>query len=322
MKPFRLLLTLVCGVAFLTGAQQCLAQLNTPYLSADAQAIAKATTLAKDSIGSDAMLTFIGTVGHIDTLGLSSEFNLDNGKAGLWGYIFYSPSTQKTKTIGVVSIPVLGYTALTLPIDFPAVGTTTALSTTVTYGNSDKMVAQLKTDTTFAQYHKDFPSQTPDFLSLGNLATIDSVPLPISFNTNQELWTISFIGSGSMSMTCFVGASDGSTYCRRVYIPTLDVPAASDNAIRGTADVVVAPNPANGRTRVSLDLPSGVQMDQNVSLALFDAAGAKVLDLTGDLARSGGSFVEFDSHALPAGVYFVRAFGSNWVGVKGVVVQH
>jgi hypothetical protein len=320
MKRVRLLLTIVSALIFTAAAQRCSAQL-TPFLSLDASAKAAADKLAKDSLGADAMLTFIGAVGNIDTtlgaLPIKSKFNPDDGTSGIWGYVYYSPTTTKSITIGVVKLPIIGPYAIPLDIQFPVVGVG-ALNVNATYANSDKMAARLRADTTFVQYRKDYPDQSADFLSLGNLPTIDSVSLPVSFDLSQSIWTVSFIGTGSRPMTCFVGAGDGTTYCRRVYAPTLAVPGEQDGAARGTADIVVAPNPANGLTRVSIDLPTGVPMGA-LSAALYNASGVKVLDFASDLMHDG--FVEFDSHLLPAGVYFVRAVGPNWTGTKGVIVQ-
>jgi hypothetical protein len=320
MKRNSLRSLLYCSLlALIAGFTQVHAQ--KAYLSSDA--IPDAEKAAKAAIGSDAVLTFIGTVPIDTTIGgiiaIKSKFDLTTGKAGVWGYVYYSPSTDSTATIVVVNLGLGGNQAQNLGNILPFPLSTTAVDVTVPNGNSDKLVARLATDTAFTHYRSDYPSATPGFVSLGQSIIPTGVPLPDNFPTNQPLWTVSFSGAKDSTMTCFVGAQTGDVYCQRLYLPPLsDVPESG--ATQGTAALTVAPNPANGRTRVTINVPDGVRLTSSDEIGLYNTAGQKVLDLGTSLRANDMRFAEFDAKSLPAGVYYCRAIGSNWNGVIGVVV--
>jgi hypothetical protein len=317
MKRRSLRLAILFSVlSLLSGYAELKAQILTPYLSKEG--ISAAETQAKSAIGSDAILTYIGTFGNIDTLGFQSKFNLDNGKSQIWGYVFYSPSTQQTTSIAVAKI-VIQFVPQDLGNIFPFTLSTQAVDVSQPYSNSDKLVERLKTDTAFQRYRTELKDASPDFVSYGQSIIPTGVPLPDNFPTDQPVWTVSFVGGGDSTMTCFVGAKTGVTICQRIQLPTLSVP--QNGTVQGTAALTVTPNPVTGMTRVRIALPEGVHFASGAGLALYNATGAKVLDLTGSLVSNDLQFAEFDSRTLPAGIYYCRAIGSNWNGTVGVVVE-
>ncbi len=316
MKRFPLLLILMCGLLLMTGTQRSAAQFTAK------QGIAAAQKKAQDSLGSDVQLVYIATIGKVDAGVLTSTFRLDGadaGKAEAWGYVFRSPSKEQYVTYISVFGGILAIEPpVTIPLDL--LPGAQQLDMTQTYSNSDQLVIRLKTDATFNAYRTAYPDSLPYLISLGRVPATDSVPLPGGFDVSQGIWTVTFPGGvGVTGMVCFVGAGDGTVYCQNTNFAA--VPAEARSATRGTADLVVAPNPANGRTRVSIDLPTGSSIRSGVGVALYDATGRKVMDLTGEFAANDFRFVEFDAQQLPAGVYYVRAIGADWNGVKGVVVQ-
>jgi hypothetical protein len=317
MKRSFVLATFFVLSMMLVGGADLKAQFEpTPYLAKEGmQTAAKA---AKDSLASDAVLIYIGTFGDFEAQGVTTKFDLDNGKASVWGYVYYSPSLDKSTTIAVVKFLIV-YQAIVvpdLPIPFPPADKSVDMSGS--YANSDKLVQRLKTDTAFTRYHTELPEARPDFVSYGATVPDNPIPMPDGFPTDEPLWTVSFLGSGDSTMTCFVAANSGATICQRISLPQLSVDGES-NGIAGTAALSVAPNPATGRTHIAVNIPSGVSA-VGAEMVLFNALGEKVLDLSESFARTGYSYAEFDASTLPAGRYFCRVAGTKWSGNIGVVV--
>jgi hypothetical protein len=317
MKRSFVLATFFVLSMMLVGGVDLKAQIEpTPYLAKEGmQTAAKA---AKDSLASDAVLIYIGTFGDFEAQGVTTKFDLNNGKASIWGYVYYSPSLDKSTTIAVVKILIV-YQAIVvpdLPIPFPPADQSVDVSGS--YANSDKLVQRLKTDTAFTRYHAELPSARPDFVSYGSTVPDNPIPMPDGFPTDEPLWTVSFIGSGDSTMTCFVAANTGTTICQRISLPQLSVGHESDG-VGGTEALAVAPNPATGRTHIAVSIPSGVSA-VGAEMVLFNALGQKVLDLSESFARNGYRHAEFDASRLPAGKYFCRVTGTQWNGSIGVVI--
>ncbi|MEO5928453.1 MAG: hypothetical protein ABIR47_00850 [Candidatus Kapaibacterium sp.] len=327
MRTFSFLLAL--SVALVAGSAGALrAQVQTPFFAKDG--LKTAQQKAQDSLGSDLVLTAVVS-GEIN-LGISkASFYLDStkgsifqagklpGQADVWGYVFHSPSQGKLATIFVIKL-LVGYQTQSLPaFSFP-VTLGARLDFTLPYENSDGMTSRLKSDQTFAGYHRAHPAAAPRIVTLGQIAGIDSLTLPISFPVDQPLWTLNFPQQGDSvpGLTCFVGARSGDVFCREVSLPVLSV---EDAAGSSGAGIIVAPNPGSGATRITLRLPGGARVTSGVGLALYDMRGARVIDLTESFISNDFRFAEFDARALPAGLYYCRAAGSGWSATTGVIVE-
>lgn len=311
-------------------------QLTTPFFAQDGMAAAKAKAL--ETVGKDAKLLFVISFGNLDIpagngipIPLSLTFYLDSAKGGglsptkqpgqadAWIYVFNSQDSAKTSAL--VALNLLGSYLIqdfggALPIP-AAIGA--ALTFSEPFASSGKMIKQLKTsDTAFIRFHKRLPGAVPRLVTFGQLVASDSVTLPVAF-LNGPAWTVQFLGGGDSSMTCFVSAQSGETFCQQVTLPQLSVPSNPTNL--GTASLVVAPNPGGGVVRVGLDLPTGSRADGSVTMILYNERGGQVLDLTPSLLRNGYGYAEFDASALPSGVYYCRASGTNWQGTTGIVVE-
>ncbi len=293
------------------------AQLLVPFLSK--AGYRTALTKAKDSLGADARLAFVATVGSLEQSGFTLEFNLENGQATAWVYTFYSPSQSTSASLGVVQIPILGFQTQSIgqAIPLPPV-LSLELDTTGTYVSSDRMIAQLKTDTTYSRYHMELPGAKPTFVTLGQLVQADSANLPNGYPLDEASWTLLFRGGGDSTMTCFVSSKTGAHFCRRISLPPLGVP--QEAAAIGTASLTVLPNPAASWARVLVALPAGART-AGATCGLYDERGTMVMDLSSNFAANHAAFVDVDVRGLAAGAYYCRAAGSNWVGTAGVVVE-
>ncbi|MDB5033447.1 MAG: hypothetical protein JWQ98_688 [Chlorobi bacterium] len=320
---------LALSVALLSGFTGPLhAQVQTPFFAKDG--LKTAQQKAQDSLGSGLELTAVVS-GEID-LGISkTSFYLDStrgnilqpgrlpGQADVWGYVFHSPSQGKFATFFVIKL-LVGYQTQSLPaFSFP-VTPGARLDFTLPYENSDGMTSRLKSDQTFASYHHTHPAAAPRIVTLGQLAGTDSLTLPISFPVDQPLWTLNFPQQGDSvpGLTCFVGARSGDVFCREVSLPVLSV---NDVAGSSGAGIIVAPNPGSGATRITLRLPGSARVADGVGMGLYDMRGARVMDLTASFISNDFQFAEFDSRALPAGLYYCRAAGSGWSATTGVMVE-
>jgi len=300
-----LLLTLL----FVLSSQHADAQLQfTPFLATEG--IPTATTKAKDTLAADAELTYIATLGDFNyNDAFTSQFDLTNGKAGAWGYVFYSPSKGQSMTFVVVKILVL-YQAfgIDLPIPIP-VDLISTLNPSLTYANSDALVTRLKTDTAFAHYRTEYPDVRPNYITLGQILQGDT--LPNGFPADQPIWNVTFTGLKDSSMSCYVAAKTGETVCRRFTIPTSAVDGLAPTSRAGLA---IAPNPTRGATRITVHLPENMPVGRTAVLGVYNALGARVAELTPIRSESDVETAEFDTEGLPAGVYYCRVHAQGWNG--------
>jgi len=70
------------------------------------------------------------------------------------------------------------------------------------------------------------------------------------------------------------------------------------------------PNPFNGATKISYDLPA----QQHVKLAVYDIRGTEVAVLVDGSQRPGAHSVAFFANSLPSGPYFYRLLAGRFVG--------
>ncbi len=314
-SSLRRLLLLVPSVLLLCAAPAVSQQLLVPYLVKGG--IRAAMAQAKDSLGADARLVFAGTFGRFSQSIFSFEFNLSNGRSTVWGYTFYSPASGRSSTYGVLQVPLLGFQVQSLGGVLPLPQSLDmALDTSAAYFNSDKLISQLDKDSTYNSYRDRLPEAEPLLITLAHLVRADSLQLPNGFPVDQPLWTMTFLGGGDTTMTCFVAAGTGETFCLQGEGPTLAVP---DRAARAEARLVALPNPSTGYVRVDVTIPVGGAVGGRAEL--YDERGVRVLELTEAFVRGGYRSVEFDASTLPSGVYYCRAAGRDWSGLVPVVVE-
>lgn len=272
------------------------------------EGIPAATKKAQDTLAKDAILVGVGTVGSLNVSGIDLTFDLTNGNATAWVYLFYSPSLQKSLPIGVIKLFVI-YQAIgigELPLPIPD-GLTDALDLDGQYSNSNQMVKRLETDTAYQRFRTELPGAKPNFLSLAELG--DFSQLPGDFPLNQPIWSIFFTGEQDSTMSCFVGANSGNVFCRRVSLPTSAVPGSS---IPGSdMSLSVVPNPANSSLSVGVRIPDGKMLPADARMGLYNLRGEQVLDLSSTLAGNNGLPLTFSTDALPSGNYYIRLHGQG-----------
>ena len=168
---------------------------------------------ARDSVGSDATLILLGSGGGVNAGPIPIEFNIDDGKAPLWAYVFRSKQEDRIGTVVVFRL--FGYQAFLLgDTPFPIPQALQTIETKGEYSNSSKMAEKLKTNSTFQKYRTDIPKATPSLVILGQLLG-QGVPLPNGFPLKAPIWTITYTGQGDSAMTCFVASETGLTFCLR-----------------------------------------------------------------------------------------------------------
>lgn len=309
------LTSILCLVAAHT---HCWAQLDFGFIAL--QGLPAATEQAQTDMGSDAYPVLIASTGtlELEQLPLPLEFNLNNGKATVWMYVFYSPSSEEFGTYIVARI--LTYQVFQLgALPFPIPGElVNEVNTNGNYADSDDMIGRLKMDTAFIKYRSDLPNAQPGFVTFGQLLPEGAPELPNDFPLGQSTWTLSFQGGGDSTMTCFVASETGETFCRRIYgLPTVSVPNESTAA--HNAQLSVAPNPASGSVTVHVSgVPNSVLTTSK--LLLYNQAGELVLDLTESFSSNGYSRASFAVNALPSGLYHCRLVGANVEEHIGLIV--
>lgn len=280
---------------------------------------------AESVLGPDAIPVIIGAPGEFELqdIPIPIEFDLETGKATLWGYVFYSPSEQQFRSFAVVRLFTYQvFEVGDLPIELPG-DLVTEVNTDATYADSDNMINRLETDTAYQKYRTDLPDVKPTFAMLTGPADREPMQLPNGFPTGQGLWSMSFQGGGDSTMTCVVASETGEAFCRRIYgLPTTSV-NDGENGDENTVTLSVAPNPVRSGSNVTLNL-AGLprHRSRECTLLLYDAAGAVVLDLSAQLSIGSGSVVSFDSGMLPSGTYYCRLAGADvHDSVTSIVIQ-
>ena len=68
------------------------------------EGISAAREMAVDSLGSDAELVTIATLGELDFQGFTLSFSLTTGEAMAWVYVFRSESSGELQSVAVIRI--------------------------------------------------------------------------------------------------------------------------------------------------------------------------------------------------------------------------
>ena len=297
-SPERLLFTGLLLLLLLGTTERSSAQFTFPAL----EGISAAREMAVDSIGTDAELVMIATLGELDLQGFTLSFDLESGKAMAWIYSFRGDTSSSLFSVAVVRL--FGFQTFSAgAVPLPATNLLQQLSTAGDYADSDQMAQILHTDETFIRYMADLPGSLPSFITLGQFLP-DNLPLPDEFPLAQSLWTVSFQGEGDSAMTCFVGTETGTTFCLRQpeFLSVEDEEdAGSSQRLAGTG-----PNPVTDVLAISID-GRGPQEIGKIELHIYNSLGQSVADLSREaaeaFARRDVTTIRFDTRPLPSGPY-------------------
>lgn len=280
-------------------------------------ALTTATKAAEASLGEEADLMLIGAPGSFDFQGFPLRFDLESGKSMVWLYLFRGATSGELYALGVVRLftyQTLELGAIPLPIPGDFIG---ALDHSGEYADSDAMIDRLMTDATFQVYHSELPNAAPTLVTLTQLINVDSLNLPNGFPIGQATWTLTFMGSGDTTMTCFVASETGETFCQRI----LGIPTSVDERVDERDDaglqngLTVAPNPARGTVTIT---PGDASLERDARMVLVNMQGEIVVDLTASLRANGTRFAELEAGVLPAGAYrcvLISSAGSENAGL-------
>ncbi len=307
---------------------------TTPFYSSEG--VPTAQERARVDLAADAELIFIGSLGDFTIpaggtipIDLHLGFYLDSargpglepprypGQADAWIYLFRSADSGRTLPLIVVKI--LGaYQAQSFQgFPFPSQFGAGPLRLGDPYSGSGEMTRRLKeNDDVFQVYHAELPGSSPDVVTYGQLVGNDSVQFPVDF-LNGPAWTMVFAGGRDTSMTCFVSAMTGATFCQRVTLPPLSAPR---EATTREGSITILSTPSADRVQVVVASPPGKRADENVRFLLYDALGRMVRD-GGDHSIREGQPVDLHLDGLPAGVYYLLALGTAWRATAGIDVR-
>lgn len=267
-------------------------QLLTPYLAKDEFEAAKKSALDSGMVNPEliGVGTAPGSYQISDQLpNVTISFDLTNGKATAWLYLFHSASDTSKQAAIVVAKTIFGTIALQMPLNqfgnLP--GMTSDGLDLSKYINSDKMVENLNQNNDYKNFMKDASSS----LQLIGLYFNKINPL---LPLNKALYAISFT-SAAGDMLCSVEAISGTVKCRTFTdVPYLPIEPSTFN---------VFPNPAS--KELYIEIPSDLQ-SVNSSLRIYDSFGEIVTEIynfpkNGDLEHVSLSLDNFSN-----GMYFLR----------------
>ncbi len=288
----RTLTALALPILFLLFGSEASAQFSFTALDG----IPTAQKKISDSLGAGSKLVAIATIGNLDVQGIPLEFNAETGESVAWIYAFSTPSGD-IATIAVVRLfAFLAFSIGDVPLPLPD-GVLPNVETDGEYADSDKMIAQLKTNATYASYRNDFPDYSPSFVVLGQLlGNVDL--LPDDFPLTQSIWTVSFTGQGDSAMTCFVASKSGQTFCiERPDFLSVDEEEMSAHQLA----LQTMPNPTVEQVTITIE-SQGVPLAADAHLLLLNSVGETVLDLSDDPGLLSGR-ITVSTEDLPAGLY-------------------
>jgi hypothetical protein len=287
---------------------------QSPFASNDG--IEAAEAAAKDSLGNDVVLVGLLGLGQNPITG-GESFNIETGEADMWIYMYYSPTQDKGQAIPVLQlVPGIYVAAGGGPLD-SGLSAEMAIATSEPFSNSPQAASAIRNNADYQIFREDNGA----VLTIGATLMKATVPIPGApddFPANDEVWSVYFMDDvdTTKSLICWVATSTGASYCM-----TSDVLSVrEESALGASLEMSVAPNPAAGRSRVTINAPTTGRSLEGVRIGLFDASGREVLDLTESFAASGYRHAEFDASTIPSGSYFCRAVGGGFNGVIGTIV--
>jgi hypothetical protein len=306
-------LALIVAGFILVAALDARSQIFRPFFIHNGYA--SAYDKARDTLAADAYLVYAGTFGDLDLseqgIPVVLNFYQDEeapsglavtpGQADAWGYVFYSPSQQRTVSLVVLNSFFLGgYFAQGVPVDLPLPDRLVdTLDLAIDGTHSDSLMARVKRNDTYVAYHGQYPMKQPSFVTLG-VAIPDEIDPPGGFDLSGPIWTMTFRGGGDTAgMICLVAAVSGETFCE-----TGPVSSVATETSTGAIALRALPSPASDHVRIVVDNAGALR--GAVTLELLDAAGRHVRDLGADFAASGFTHAVVDASELPSGTYFCR----------------
>lgn len=225
-KKFTLLVILSCLLFGITSNVS--AQFTQPYLVKEA--LPNVKKAATDSGWVNPTITAIATIGDTTGLGqagalLGGGFDLKSGRSTLWVYIVSiidGTGNPATKLLAYIKVPILGFQQVPLPADAvpgdipfqpqDSIPTSSML-------NSDAIATKINANETYQKFSKDNPKAKSSFIVLFT-SPFDIPETPFSVGTS--LWNFNFADQSDSlapSMSCFVNAKSGETFCFEAEAP-------------------------------------------------------------------------------------------------------
>ena len=321
MRFERLLLAGIFVIAFHAVVEPASAQLISKFLALEE--VDRATEIAKDSIGENAIMVGIATAGMIElgNFGTYEGFDPSTGESTAWAYQFLNPSGTEGVGVGIAKFIigdplVLAERGNDFDLD-PDV-----LDMTGDYTNSDAFVEQLKKNATFQQYNQDYPDAIPEGIVLSWQPEALEL-LPENFPLDKPIWGIFYNTNADVpddsTLICFVSSGDGETHCVRFDVSSVDDPTENHSGIY----LSVAPNPAQKAGTVTMHIESLESGRVPYEVSLYNTLGQKVMDLNDRLLpdAQGGFVAEFSLDGLESGNYICRVVQGNNVRSTQFVVE-
>ena len=325
MKRHRLLASVLLIIGFLLPGYTLSAQgLFKSYPSQDH--VDFATQEAKDSIGPDAFLVGIATLGEIDLseIGFNNTvpgFSRDDGTSTVWAYLFMTPSGDHNIGVAVVEFLIGGPQALALLDDIDMfVQEPDSLDLTGAHSGSNAFADQLQSNPTFIKYHDDYGDAIPDTVVLVWFPRgVNELPTA-GFPDDKPIWAIYYGGEelSDSSMACFVSSGNGMDTCIRGV--SISVPMNETHA--NNLSLSIRPNPFTTQDEVVVQIRT-VNGTEPERIGLYDVKGREVRDLSSLIEIEGNSeyTVAVNVSDIPSGPYFCRVVSGESLHTIPLIVE-
>ncbi|MBM2813636.1 MAG: C-terminal target protein [Ignavibacteria bacterium] len=269
--------------------QSANAQLTTPFKASEGLASAK--TEAAKTI-SNPQLIFVGTMkGVLQGLPVTISFDIDNGNANVWIYIFRS-NTNPDSTQTIMVLKIVLFNASQFPGNFDlfkqfGIDKNTNLEP-FTWIDSDKPGAEVKKNSKYTTFVAAHPNYDQMFFGLFQNSYRPELI------KGQPYWGISVVDK-NLAQNCAVHAVNKTVSC-------LDVTGVEDE-FHNVKIPTLYPNPASGIMTLELPIES---MNKPLNASIYNYVGNKVTEIMIENVTT-----NLNVEKLSPGCYYLKIEGSG-----------
>lgn len=275
---------------FLLTSMAAFSQALQPFKPNDADGLKKVAAQAQTDGLTSPKLKLIGTMnGTVPIQGMDVALTVDlqKGTSSAWIYVYTNASGDSSKTYALIKVPLYGFMAVAFPASM--INDVLPFNPTVgldgfSWNSPDAFYTQLTNEANYKQFVLDRPDQKVGMLGLGV-----NTESPLA-ELNKAYWLIT-VNSGGGSLTCFMNAETGVTFCLGYW----DV---KDEIFKASLPQI-APIPAAGE--INLKFPESVKIASSI---------VNIADINGNVLKSlkleniqPSSCFTLDLKELPSGEY-------------------
>ncbi|MBC8145789.1 MAG: T9SS type A sorting domain-containing protein, partial [bacterium] len=139
-------------------------------------------------------------------------------------------------------------------------------------------------------------------------------PADVSLVTGRVLTSLERDDEDTVLFVVGIGTTESEAVAGMQAIADLPSGIGDERTPGGAAILSLIPNPAITNVRIA------IEVRDDATLALYDALGGLVVDLTNQIPHGGSGFITFDASHLATGIYVMRASDTRGVASQSLVI--